>query len=120
MLPSAKIDSVPTTQKSFVVYEFSCRCEAQYVGRTKQRLADRIKEHVPKRIGKKNNTMREQPPRVCKNSNLNMQCDSAIGHLIKNPECTKTLLSDYWASKIIHSFKCFGISLHKDSKPDHM
>ena len=29
MLLSAKKDSVPTTQKSCVVYEFSCRCEAQ-------------------------------------------------------------------------------------------
>ena len=28
MLPSAKKDSVPTTQKSCAIYEFSCRCEA--------------------------------------------------------------------------------------------
>ena len=34
MLPSAKKDSVPTTQKSCVVYELSCRCEARYVGCT--------------------------------------------------------------------------------------
>ena len=34
MLPSAKKDCVLTTQKSCVVYEFSCRCEARYVGRT--------------------------------------------------------------------------------------
>ena len=34
MLPSAKIDSLPITQKSCVVYEFSCRCKARYVGRT--------------------------------------------------------------------------------------
>ena len=40
MLPSAKNDCVPTTQKSCVVCEFSCRCEARYVGRTTQRLAD--------------------------------------------------------------------------------
>ena len=53
MLPSAKEDSVPTTQKSCVVYEFSCRCEARYVGRTAQRLADRIKQHVPTSIRKK-------------------------------------------------------------------
>ena len=31
MLPSATKDSVPTTQKSCVVYEFSRRCEARYV-----------------------------------------------------------------------------------------
>ena len=42
MLPSAKKYNVPTTQKSYVVYEFSCRCEARYVRRTTQRLADRI------------------------------------------------------------------------------
>ena len=66
MLPSAKKDSVPTTQKSCVVYEFSCRCEARYVGRTTQRLADRIKQHVPTSIRTKNTTTREQPPRTCK------------------------------------------------------
>ena len=46
MLPSAKKDSVPTTQKSCAVYEFLCRREARYVGRTTQRLADRITQHV--------------------------------------------------------------------------
>ena len=40
ILPSAKKDRVPTTQKSCVVYEFLCRCEARYLGRTTQRLAD--------------------------------------------------------------------------------
>ena len=95
MLPSAKKDSVPTTQKSCVVYEFSCRCEARYVGRTTQRLADRIKQHIPTSIRKKNTTIREQPPRMCKNSNSKMKNDSAIGQtLIKNPECAKTY-SDY-------------------------
>ena len=44
MIPSAKKDSVPTTQKSCVVYKFLCRCEARYLGRTTQRLADRIKQ----------------------------------------------------------------------------
>ena len=52
-LPSVKKESVPTTQKSCVIYEFPCRCEARYVGRTRQRLADRIKQHVPTSIRKK-------------------------------------------------------------------
>ena len=77
MLSSAKKDSVPTTQISCVVYEFSCRCEARYVGRTTQRLADRIKQHVPTSIRTKNTTTREQPPRTCKNSNSKMKSDSA-------------------------------------------
>ena len=29
MLPSAKKDGIPTTQKSCVVYEFLCQCEAR-------------------------------------------------------------------------------------------
>ena len=95
MLPSAKKDRVPTTQKSCVVYEFLCRCEARYVGRTTQRLADRIKQHVPTSIRKKTNTLREQPPRTCKGSNSKIKCDSAIGqHLIQNPECAKTYTDD--------------------------
>ena len=80
MLPSAKKDSVPTTQKSCVVCEFSCRCEARYVGRTTQRLADRIKQHVPTSIRKKSNTVREQPPLLCENNNSKINCESAIGH----------------------------------------
>ena len=95
ILPSAKKDSVPTTQKSCVVYEFSCRCEARYVGRTTQRLADRIEQHVPTSIRTKNTTIREQPPRMCKNSNSKMKNDSAIGQpLIKNLECAKTYSDD--------------------------
>ena len=72
MLPSAKKDSVPTTQKSCVVYEFSCRREARYVGRTTQMLADRIKQHVPTSIRKRSSTVREQPPRICKTSVLKL------------------------------------------------
>ena len=47
MLPSAKKDTVPTTQKSCVGYEFSCRREARYVGRSTQRLADSTIEICP-------------------------------------------------------------------------
>ena len=94
-LPSAKKDCVPTTQKSCIVYEFSCRCEARYVGRTTQGLADRIKQHVRTNIRKNSNTTREQPPRICKNNMSKINCELAIGqHLIANPECTKTYTDD--------------------------
>ena len=79
ILPSAKKDSVPTTQQSCVVYKFSCRCEARYVGRTTQRLANRITQHVGTSIRTKNTIIRGQPPRICKNSNSTMKSDSAIG-----------------------------------------
>ena len=95
MLPSAKKDSFPTNQKSCVVYEFSCRYDARYVGRTSEKLADRLKQHVPTSIRTKNTTIRERAPHISKNSNSKMKSDSAIGqHLIKNPECTKTYSDD--------------------------
>ena len=31
---------------SFVVYEYMCRCERAYIGRTSQCLSERIKQHV--------------------------------------------------------------------------
>ena len=81
--------------KKVAVYEFSCRCEARYVGRTTQRLADRIKHHVPTSIRKKSTAAREQPPRICKNNKSKTNCESAIGqHLIANSECAKIYTDD--------------------------
>ena len=63
MLPVARKDVLPAIQKSFVIYEYKCHCDSRYVGRTSQRLQDRIKQHVP-------------------------HCDSAIGqHLLDNDRC---------------------------------
>ena len=95
MLPSTKKDCVPTTQKSCVVYEFPCQCEARYVGCTTQRLADIIKQHVAMSIRRKSNTIREQPPRRCKKNISKINCESAIRqHLIANSECAKTYTDD--------------------------
>ena len=78
--------------------EFSYRYEAQYVGHTTQRLADRKKQHVPMRIRTKSNTAREQPPCKCKNNKSRANCESAIGqHQIANPECAKTYIEvKFW------------------------
>ena len=36
-----------------------------------------------------------QPPRLCKNNNSKITCESAIGqHLLTNPECAKTYTDD--------------------------
>ena len=57
--------------------------------------ASLIKKHVPTSIRKKSNTVREQPPRLCKNNNSKINCESAIGqHLLTNPECAKTYTDD--------------------------
>ena len=74
-----KLHHVLGTRKSFyhskccVVYEFSYRCEARYVGLTTQRLADRIKQHVPSSIRTNNTIIREQPTRMCKKSSSEMK-----------------------------------------------
>ena len=47
MLPLARKDVLPTTQKSFVVCESKCHCDSQCVGRTFQCQQDHIKQHVP-------------------------------------------------------------------------
>ena len=46
ILPVARKDVLPTTQKRFVIYEYKCHCDSRYVGRTSQRLQDRIKQHA--------------------------------------------------------------------------
>ena len=85
-------DCVPATQKSSVVYEFTCQCDS---GRTTQRLEDRIKQHVPSHIRNKTHPKREQPSRSCKTKITTKTCDSAIGqHLLENPDCAKNYNGD--------------------------
>ena len=42
MLPVARMDVLPTTQKSSVIYEYKCHCDSRCVERTSERLQDRI------------------------------------------------------------------------------
>ena len=89
MLPSAKKDSVPVTQKSCVVYEFSCPvCRAHYSETSRQNKT------CPTSMRKEINTV-EQPPRICKNNNSKTNCESAIRqYLLTNPECAKIYTDD--------------------------
>ena len=50
LLSATNKDVLPALQKSNVIYQFSCHCDSRYVGRTSQRLQNRIKQHVPKSI----------------------------------------------------------------------
>ena len=85
-LRSIQKDCIPTNQKSSVVYEFTCQFDSGYVGRTTQRLGDRIKQHVPSNIRNKTAPQREQPPRSCRSRNTVKTGDSAIDqHLLDNP-----------------------------------
>ena len=50
MLTTCVKDRLPTESWSNVVYLFNCACGHSYVGRTMQRLEERIKQHVPKSL----------------------------------------------------------------------
>ena len=95
LLPATNKDVLPTLQKSNVICQFSCHCDSRYVGRTSQRLQDRIKQHVPKSIRSCSFFPKHLlPARRCKSSTqTNTQSfasDSDIGlHLLQNPTCTQ-------------------------------
>ena len=79
---------------SNVIYEYKCECDARYVGRTSQRLSDRIKQHVPHSIRNKITPSRQQPKRDCRR-NSSVSCDSAIGkHLLCNTHCADSYSDD--------------------------
>ena len=48
--PAIKKDMLPASLLSNVVYNFLCHCDNRYVGRTSQRLQDRIRQHISKFI----------------------------------------------------------------------
>ena len=98
-LPSIQKECVPATQKSSIVYEFTCQYDSGYVGRTTQRLEDRKKQHVPSNIRNKTHPQREQLPQSCKSKITTKTCDSAIGQ---------------------HLLESFGIYLHKHEKATTM
>ena len=81
-------DVLPTFQQSNVVYEYVCHCDSRDVGRTFQRLQDRICQHVPKSIWNRTGQKRKQPERPGKSTNSIQHCDSAVGnHLLHNKKC---------------------------------
>ena len=88
-------DVLPALQKSSVICQFSCLCDSRYVGRTSQRLQDRIKLHVPKSIRSGSSSQKRLlPARRCKSSTQtntqSLASDSAIGlHLLQNPTCAQ-------------------------------
>ena len=95
LFPATKKDVLPAAKKSDVIYQFLCHCDSRYVGRTSQRLQDRIKQHVPKSIRSGvSSQKRVLPARDCKSSSQSapqdLASDSAIGlHLLQNPTCAQ-------------------------------
>ena len=76
-------DVLPTTSQSSIVYKFTCRCGRAYVGKTSQRLSERIKQHVPAKILKAKPDLRKSTS------------DSAITrHLKQSQTCLAPELTD--------------------------
>ena len=90
LLRAIKKDVLPFHHHSNVVYQFVCHCDNRYVGRTSQRLEERIKQHVPRSIA--------NPPASPNRQSLFCSCkantcpqqfhESSIGqHLLDNAQC---------------------------------
>ena len=90
LLPATKKDVLSSHHHSNVIYQFVCHCNSRYVGRTSQRLKERIKHHVPRFIA--------NPPASHNRQSLFRSCkadirpqqfqESAIGqHLFDNAQC---------------------------------
>ena len=104
IFPASRKDVLPIHQNSNVIYKFTCKhCDCAYIGRTTQRLGDRIAQHIPKafRQVKKNNdhlsskssssyNLRKRKPVSYVYCNLPTYVDSAVGiHLLENPACAQ-------------------------------
>ena len=82
-------DVLPTIQKSSVIYKYKRHCASRYVGRTSQRVQDRIKQHVPQWLRQQlTRPRRSQPHRSCIRNDTKPDCDFATGqHLLDNDQC---------------------------------
>ena len=91
ILPAIHKDVLPSLQQSMVVYQYVCRCDCRYVGRTSQRLQVRINQHIPRCIRSDKRPTKNLPNRECKITRTSsVYCDSAIGqHLLENEERAK-------------------------------
>ena len=69
MFNTCKKDVLPTESMSNVIYFFSCACEQTYVGRTAQRLEERIKQHIPASLISAAGFQKTKPKKKEKNKN---------------------------------------------------
>ena len=91
ILPAIHKDVLPSLKQSMVVYQYVCPCDCRYVGRTSQRLQDRINQHISRCIRSDKRPTKNLRNRECKiTSTPSVYCDSAIRqHLLENKECAK-------------------------------
>ena len=88
-LPATKKDVLSSHHQNNVIYQCVCHCDSRYVGRTSQRLEERIKQHIPKSITNRPTPhIRKSLPRPGKDTSPRQFHESAIGqHLLDNAQC---------------------------------
>ena len=86
-LPFIKFLAPPSITTPLFIWHMRAR-------RIKQRLADRIKQHVPMSIRKKSNTMIDSHLICVKTTILKFIVRLTGQHFITNPECAKTYTGD--------------------------
>ena len=90
LLPAIKKDLLSSHHYSNVIYQFVCHCDSRYVGRTSQRLEERIKQHVPRSIANPRASHNRQSLSCsCKvNTRPQQFHESSIGqHFFDNAQC---------------------------------
>ena len=87
-LPRTKKDLLLAHHHNNVIYQFLCHCHSRFVGRTSQRLQERIKQHVSRSIKNHHSSQDlSNLSRACKKNSTSQVTahDSAIGqHLLEN------------------------------------
>jgi len=89
LLPATMKGVLPSNRQSNVIYQIVCYCDSRHVGRTSQRLEERIKQHIPKSITNSLTPhIRQSLTRPGKTTSPLKFHQSAIGqHLFDNAQC---------------------------------
>ena len=84
----AKKGMLPSHHQSNVIYQFVCHYDSRYIGRTSQRLEERIKQHIPKsNANPPTPHIRQSLPRPGKATNPPQFHQYAIGQHLDNAQC---------------------------------
>ena len=84
-------EQLPTLLNSKIIYEYKCLCDQRYVGRTEQRLVDRVSQHVPSSIRnreRKRNTVKLDAEK---------QQSSIARHLCNSKTCADAYQQDWFS-----------------------
>ena len=109
MFNTNRKDVLPAEKISNIIYLFTCDCGHRYVGKTTQRLEERVKQHVPEdlvqQVTQSAVTLRRRPGRPRKNGGeqdrdvetmASARSDTAITkHLKASQSCRLAVCTDY-------------------------